>query len=173
MNAKSLDTRISEDLDLIARAFADRTQPVTMTDSLQLSDVEFDEVMSFEGMDWRDVDFDQVEQQADAVFWFSPEAFCYYLPGLLSAGMKESRCDSNAYDALIGMLDRSPEPDYWDDFFAPRWRLLSVAEIDAVGAWVRWLKQRLPDAFLPGTYDRVDDTLTLLTWTAQEAAESQ
>ena len=25
------------------------------------------------------------------VFWFAPAAFCYYLPGLLAAGLKENR----------------------------------------------------------------------------------
>jgi hypothetical protein len=118
--------------------------------------------MSFDGMHWRDVAFDQVEKNADAVFWFSPEAFCYYLPGLLAAGLKENRTDSNAYDALIGMLDRSPEPDHWDDFFAPRWPLLSDAEIEAVRAWVRWLESVYPELFPSNTSERVDDTLTLL-----------
>ena len=23
--------------------------------------------------------------------------------------------------SLIGELDRSPQPDYWDDYFLPRW----------------------------------------------------
>lgn len=172
MTAKPIDSQKAAALDLIERAFANRQRPATMTDSLQLSDAEFDEVMSFEGMDWRDIEFDQIEQQADAVFWFSPNAFCYYLPGFLSSGIKEDRCDSNAYDSLIGMLDRSPEPDYWDEFFAPRWTLLSVAEIEAVSGWVRWFQQRDPDSFQQGTYERVNDTLTLLTWKAEEAEES-
>jgi hypothetical protein len=146
----------------IETAFAGRTPPALMSDSLQLSDVEYDEVMSFEGLRWQDIAFDQVEKCADAVFWFAPEAFCYYLPGFLAAGLRENRTDSNAYDALIGMLDRSPEPDYWDDFFLPRWPLLSVAEIEAVRCWVRWLESVLPGAFQPNTYARADDTLTLL-----------
>ena len=149
-------------LDVIGKAFADRAPPSAITDSMQLSDVEYDEVMSFDGMVWRDVAFDQVEKNADAVFWFSPEAFCYYLPGLFAAGLKDNRWDTNAYDSLIGMLDRSPEPDYWDDFFRPRWPLLSHQEIEAVRSWVRWFESVLPDAFRSNTYQRVDDTLTLL-----------
>ena len=156
------ETLAATALDLIGKAFADRAPPAAITDSLQLSDVEYDEVMSFAGMDWREVAFDQVERNADAVFWFSPEAFCYYLPGLLAAGLKENRWDTNAYDALIGMLDRSPEPDYWDVFFLPRWPLLSDEEIDAVRSWVRWFESVLPDAFPSNTSERVDDTLTLL-----------
>jgi hypothetical protein len=146
----------------IETAFADRAPPSVMSDSKQLSDVEYEEVMSFAGLRWQDVGFDQVMRQADAVFWFAPEAFCYYLPGLLTAGLRANRHDSNAYDALIGMLDRSPNPDYWDDFFAPRWPLLSADELDAVAAWVRWLRAVQPDAFHANTYDRVEETLRLL-----------
>ncbi len=149
-------------LDLIEAAFADRPRPTIMTDSKQLSDVEYAEVMSFDGLAWRDVTFEQAQAQADAVFWFAPEAFCYYLPGLLAAGLKAGRTDTNAYDALIGMLDRSPEPDWWDDFFRPRWTLLGAAELDAVAAWVKWLQAVLPDAFHANSYQRALATLDLL-----------
>jgi hypothetical protein len=149
-------------LALIEAAFAERPRPTIMTDSLQLSDVEYAEVMSFDGLAWPEVTFAQAEADADAVFWFAPEAFCYYLPGLLAAGLKENRTDTNAYDALIGMLDRSPEPDWWDDFFGPRWTLLGAAELDAVAAWVRWLAAVLPDAFHANSYERALATLALL-----------
>ncbi len=149
-------------LDRIERAFAERARPAVITDSLQLSDVEYAEVMSFDGFAWQEVTFAQAKAEADAVFWFAPEAFCYYLPGLLAAGLKERRWDSNAYDALIGMLDRSPEPGWWDDFFRPRWTLLNAAELDAVAAWVRWLRAVLPDAFHANSYDRALATLALL-----------
>ncbi len=146
----------------IEAAFADRAPPSAMTDSKQLSDVEYAEVMSFAGLGWREVRFEQVERDADAVFWFAPEAFCYYLPGLLVAGLRENRHDSNAYDALIGMLDRSGNPDFWDDFFRPRWPLLTADEVEAVECWVDWLEAVQPDAFHANTYDRVRDTLRLL-----------
>jgi len=149
-------------LDMIEAAFSDRAPPAAMTDSKQLSDAEYREVMSFHGMPWREVGFAQVAQFADAVFWFSPEAFCYFLPGFLAAGLRESRWDSNAYDAIIGCLDRSPEPAYWDDFFLPRWPRLSAAEVDAVAAWARWFEAVQPDAFHANTYERVQDTLALL-----------
>jgi hypothetical protein len=157
-------------LDKIAEAFAHRAPPAVLTDSKQLSDFEYDEVMSFNGMRWQDITFSQIEQNPDAVFWFAPEAFCYYLPGILSAGLRENRCDTNAYDSLIGCLDRSPEPDYWDDFFLPRWTLLTVEETAAVAAWARWLEIVQPEAYHANTYDRVQDTLTLLKWTAEDRA---
>lgn len=155
-------------LQAIHSAFANRPPPALLSDSLQLSDTEYAEVMAFDGLDWRDVTFDLVQACADVVFWFAPEAFCYYLPGLMAAGLRENRCDSNAYDALIGCLDRSPEPAYWDDFFLPRWTLLSPEEIEAVSAWATWLAAVQPDGFPEHTYGRVQDTLTLLSLSAEE-----
>ena len=156
-------------LQSIAGAFGGRRQPTVMTTSQQLSDAEYEEVMAFRGMAWDAVTFDLVEQCADAVFWFAPEAFCYYLPGILSAGLKEDRRDSNAYDALIGMLDRSAEPGYWDEFFVERWPLLSADELDAVALWIKWFETAEPDAFFPNTFERVQSTLDLLK---QRRAES-
>lgn len=75
----------------------------------------------------------------------------------------------NAYDSLIGCLDRSPEPDYWDDFFLPRWPPLSAEEIDAVAAWVRWLAIVQPNQVYGNVYERAHDTLNLLKTKVQFA----
>lgn len=153
----------------IEAAFSSRPPPAAMSDSKQLSDVEYDEVMSFDGRRWQEIGFDQVSDCADAVFWFAPDAFAYYLPGFLAAGLRERRTDSNAYDALLGMLDRSPEPDYWDDFFRSRWTLLSADEIEAVRAWLDWFAAIDPVVFETVSRERVDDTLILLRMVREEA----
>ena len=125
--------------DLIGVSFAHRTPPSVLTDSKQLSDSEYEEVMSFQGVHWQDVTFIHIEKWADAVFWFAPKAFYYYLPGILTAGLREHRWDTNAYDSLIGYLDRRPEPDDWDDFFLPRWPLLRLTNLTPLppgcGGW--------------------------------------
>lgn len=51
------------------------------------------------------------------IFWLAPEAFCYYLPGIFSAGIKENKPWLVVNQSLVDMLDRSPDPDAWDDFF--------------------------------------------------------
>lgn len=155
-------------LDCIANAFAHRAPPMVLFDSDQLSDFEHAEVMAFDQLPWQSIGFSLIERNADAVFWFAPEAFCYYLPGFLSAGLKENRTDSNAYDALIGMLDRIPEPAYWDDFFRPRWTRLLPNEIDAVSAWAAWLEHVEPDLAGGDVAKRVRDTLTFIRWTVED-----
>ena len=89
MHSEGMKSQAAAILGLIERAFADRSAPSAMTDSLQLSDSEYAEVMSFQGLRWQDVTFEHVQQYSDAVFWFSPTAFCYYLPGLLAPGLRE------------------------------------------------------------------------------------
>jgi hypothetical protein len=168
MPNESRETLRARALQLVGSAFAGRGAPAVMTDSMQLSDIEYEEVMSFEGMRWEDVTFDHVQRDSDAVFWFAPEAFCYYLPGILMASLREDRLDANAYDSIVGMLDRSPEPAYWDDFFAPRWTLLSAPEADAVAAWLAWLEAVEPDAFHDNTHDRARETLRLLKVAIEE-----
>lgn len=168
-DAKALSTLA---LERIAAAFAERAKPSILTDSKQLSDWEYEEVMSYEGFGWRDVTFEQVAKYPDAVFWFSPEAFCYFLPGILSAALKEDRRDSSAYDALMGVLDRSPEPAYWDDFFLPRFTLLNMAELDAVAAWMHWFQAVEPDAYKPNTFERIQETLMLLKEKRSEESDS-
>lgn len=162
MNSEASQSQAASALDLISNAFSNRAPPLLLTDSMQLTDHEYAEVISFQGLSWQNVTFAQVERYPDVVFWFSPEAFCYYLPGILVAGLRENRWDTNAYDSLIDCLDRSPEPDYWDDFFLPRWPSLSAEEIDAVAAWVRWMTIVQPDDIHGNVYERVQDTLTLL-----------
>jgi hypothetical protein len=162
MADESRETLRASALQRVVEAFAERRPPTDLTDSKQLSDVEYEEVMSFDGMRWQEVGFDQVDRCSDAVFWFAPEAFCFYLPGILVASLREDSADPNAYAALVGMLDRSPEPAYWDDFFTPRWTLLSAPELDAVAAWLRWLEAVEPDAFFANTYERARETLRLL-----------
>ena len=77
MNRGTGDARAIVALDAIKKAFAHRNLPSVLTDSMQLTEGEYADVMAFDGMDWRDVTIEQVERCADAVFWFSPEAFCY------------------------------------------------------------------------------------------------
>ena len=136
--------------------------PENLLGSRQLSEDEQGDVMAFAGKPWPEVTCQMVEDHSEAVFWFSPEAFCYYLPGLLSCGVAAGRPNLLAYDSILGMLDRSPEPAYWDDFFVARWPSLSVAECEACQCWLRWLESVGSAPPYENTYARALKTLDLL-----------
>ncbi len=149
-------------LNALSEAFGERRRPETLIGSDQLSKDELAEVMSFSGKHWSEVTCETLAENHGAVFWFSPEAFCFYLPGILSCGVAAERPDLLAYDAILGMLDRSPEPAYWDDFFLARWPLLGVEECAACQAWLRWLASVGADLHRESSVFRALETLDLL-----------
>jgi hypothetical protein len=68
-------------LRLIKEAFSHRCMPTLFLVSEEWAAHESDDVMSFWGKPWSCVTDSQLERHFDAIFWFTPEAFCYYLPG--------------------------------------------------------------------------------------------
>jgi len=60
------------------------------------------------------------------------------------------------------MLDRSPDPATWDDFFVPRWTQLTPAECEATQAWILWLSSFGESSYFENSLDRAFDTLELL-----------
>jgi len=149
-------------LELIREVFANRPMPDVLVSSKQLSEDERKEVMSFQGKHWSAVTCEQLELCHEVVFWFSAKAFCYYLPGILSAGIKENRPDLLVYHSIIEMLDRSLDPTHWDDFFLERWPLLTPKECEAVQEWVLWLASLDSTAYYDNTFSRALETLDLL-----------
>ncbi len=149
-------------LNKFKEAFKDRKMPATLTSSDQLSDQEIKDALAFSGKNWADVNCDLIEKHSDAVFWLSPKAFCYYLPGICCAGIKENRSDLLIYDSLIGMLDRSPVPQYWDSFFLERWPLLSAQECEVLQEWLLWIVEMSDKTIDEHSISRSMDTLELL-----------
>ncbi|HEV7237954.1 MAG TPA: hypothetical protein VGQ36_01860 [Thermoanaerobaculia bacterium] len=147
---------------MIEEAFNHRRMPMLFLVSEQLAAHEYDDVMSFWGKPWPRVTGAQLEKYFEAIFWFTPEAFCYYLPGIFIAGILESKPWLIVNHSVVNMLDRSPDPASWDDFFFARWSQLTARECEASQAWILWLS-----SFKDGTYseialDRAFDTLELL-----------
>jgi hypothetical protein len=93
---------------LIEEAFNHRRMPLLFLVSEQLAAHEHDDVMSFWGHSWVSVTGLQLDEHFDAIFWFTPEAFCYYLPGIFTAGINENNLWLIVNHSLANMLDRSP-----------------------------------------------------------------
>jgi len=128
-----------KELKLIEYAFNGRSKYDQITLSDQLTESEQAEVDKFVGKHWSSISCKMLSDYFEVINWFSPEAFCYFLPGIISAGIKESKPDLLIYDSIIYMLDRSSNVEYWDDFFKSRWTELSKSECEAVENWLYWL----------------------------------
>jgi hypothetical protein len=60
------------------------------------------------------------------------------------------------------MLDRSPDPNSWDEFFIARWPLLTARECEATQAWILWLSSFDDGSYSEIALARAFDTLELL-----------
>jgi hypothetical protein len=149
-------------LHLIEEAFNHRRMPTLFLLSEQLAAHEREDVLAFWGKPWSCVTGSQLEKHFDAIFLFTPEAFCYYLPGVFSAGIKENKPWLIVNHSVVNMLDRSPDPASWDDFFFARWSKLTARECEATQAWILWLSSCDDSSYSEVALTRAFDTLELL-----------
>ncbi len=120
----------------IDAAFAHRERPSKLVESRLPITPEQRDALWFADHHWRDIGWQDWQHHPDAFYAFLPEAFVFYLPSILIAAMEAPQGQLLAADALIGMLDRSPEPYHWDAFIAARLIGLEPAEYEAIKAWV-------------------------------------
>ena len=139
----------TEELSLIEQAFAWRYPPQCYyIESPQLVDEEKAEILVYQGKDWRSFTCTQLHEYNDFLFHVTPDAYCYCLPGIMSATIRENQHDLLIVDAIIGCLDRPPNPDNWDDFFLSRWTRFTLEEYDAIEQWLWWLYKQNPGGWL-------------------------
>jgi len=118
--------------------------------------------MFFKNNHWSELTCTQLEAHYEGIYWLSPEAFCYFLPRIISAGIRENKPDLMIYNSIIEMLDRSPDPSSWDRFFIDRWTMLSSIECEAVQEWVLWLADNVSNTYYENSFNRAFESLELL-----------
>ena len=150
------------EVQLIRSAFAWRGRPERATNSSELTSDELQSLMAVFALDWRDTTATIWDRYSEAVSYFSPEAFCYYLPGIMLAAMEEGSANNSAASSVIWALDRSPRIDWWDEQFSLRWPLLTLIELSAVEAWIVWLSSITRSNHDDVSLGRAMDTLQLL-----------
>jgi hypothetical protein len=150
------------DIQIIQQAFVRRVRPQIVRDPSRPANEIYGDADAFAGLDWRDVTCALLEKHSDATSGFSPEAFCYYLPGIYIAGMRERRPELLVNDALIYMLDRGNAPGSWDISFLERWPRLTPQECEATQHWILWLSGFDPPVISDSQLSRAYDTMDLL-----------
>lgn len=153
---------MKEKIKRIENAFSKRRIPVEIITTDGLSMDEYGEAKRFTEVLAKDLKCDHLEKYYEAIYWLSPEAFCYYLPGIMLAGIRENEPNLLINYSIIRMIDRTPDPSFWDDFFLKRWPLLTQNECGAVQEWVLWLSSFDKDSFDDMSLSRAFDTLELL-----------
>lgn len=121
-----------------------------------LTSFEFDSLF-FRNRDWRELTCADFSEYKDAVNGFTAEAFCYFLPGIMSASIRESsilnkshvlpiRSILSVINSLDMMLFNYSVKDTWS---IKRFILLTPAECATVQEWLLWLAKQEND---PDTY---------------------
>ena len=149
-------------LSIIQQAFSQRERPKVILLPEYVSVDVCEDINSFIGQAWENITGNQMEKHFEVIFWFTPEAFCYYLPGFMSAGIRENNPELIINHSLVNMLDRGPEKELWDDFFVKRWSMLRLKECEAVQEWLLWLSSCGRTSFSDNSLSRAFDTLSLL-----------
>jgi hypothetical protein len=155
-------------LSFIEEAFGQRPRPAEVVEDVLPRTELYADALAFGDLEWHMLTCSFLEQYHDAVFGFSPAAFCYFLPGIFSAGIKEARPDLLVNRSLIATLDRGNSPASWDEFFIKRWPTLSRVECEATQRWILWMEDFEPLPIEDLSLSRAYDTLQLLS--TQKAA---
>ena len=149
-------------LDKLNKTLSKKKRPKKIVVSNELTDDEMQEALFFADKSKEELSCRDIEQRYEAVYWFSSEAFCYFLPMMLYVCIKEERVELLLYDVIIDMLDRQSNIEYWDDFFITRWRCFSEEEINSIKMWLLWLRDKGYFQNDTVTFERSIKTLDLL-----------
>jgi hypothetical protein len=117
-------------------AFESRARPREVTPRWHPDTSEYEEALRFKGQDWKALGATFLRKNSDALYALTPDAFCYYLPAFLIAGVGVGQDAIFLAGGIVGMLDRSPNPEFWDDFFLTRWCALKKPECLAIQEWL-------------------------------------
>jgi hypothetical protein len=131
-------------LSSIEDAFSWRQMPATLVASgAQVDSEELAEANSFLGRPFHALTCKFLDAKFEFIYWITPDAFRYYLPGIMCAGIRESRPELLVNFSIVRMLSRSIEEESFDDFFSGRWVGLRTNEYQACQEWLLWLSNDL------------------------------
>src|SRR5581483_5957611 len=151
----------------IERAFAHRGKPqVLINRSVPLDDDE--DALWFAGRDWREITAQDWNDHSDAFFRLAPDAFRYYLQSILCLVAKNPDESLLAADALVNCLDRTSNPEWWDQFLLDRLQGLEIDEYDAISGWIAMLSEK-SRCYKEDSLTRAYQTIHLLHAEAEKA----
>lgn len=145
----------------IENAFSTRKMPIEVVEIGGDITTEKKDAMWFKNRDWREIEWDEWEKYRDAFFSFTPEAFAYYLPSILTLSLKNPDRLFLPAQALLQVLDRSPVVEYWDEFIVTRLFEFNFEEYNIIAEWIEILSDSCLIAS-DDTLGRAFDTIAIL-----------
>jgi len=149
-------------LKTIEAAFGDTAPPAPDELCATSGDEAFEDAEPFQGRHWRSMDPDVLEAHRDVLFWFTPEAFHYYLPSFLKAGLEQPGA---VFVINLLQLLRPPDDRTLAAFRRRRWSRLSVEQGKALDDWLSWLMgQAKPGGILEGEIKQAQQAVRDRYW---------
>jgi hypothetical protein len=134
--------------DELTRAFpARRPRPFASLVNTKRGDEPMQVAHAFaDKTDWTLLDPDWLEQQEDALSFFSHEAICFYIPAFIAADLKGQLGNPDPVFALThGFADGTGaerihprKPETWSDYARARWAGLTSPQARAIVHYLEW-----------------------------------
>lgn len=140
---------------IIEQAFAEVIRPPSDKLIAFQGDEEKEDTEFFKDRLWQEVDPSILSRHHYALYWFTPEAFHYYLPTFLFAGLTEP---SSVYVITIFFLLKPTNDETLAKFRKERWKLLSEAQIQVLEKWLLYLHSQVK----PGGEVELEDALRVV-----------
>lgn len=151
-----------DEIDLINHVlgiFEWRKRPPSLLTGQEVSCTEIEDLKLFANFSRYETTGDIWEKFFDIYCFFSAEAFCYYLPGIIRASLDDDEPNLIVISSIINELDRSSDQEAWDELFLDRWSLLTHPELCVVQDWVWWLSSKNNTSFSDDSLMRSIETL--------------
>ena len=123
--------------NMIDRVFSDLPRPRAKDLRAFEGTEEKEDTAPFEGRDWQDIDSDTISEHYYALYWFTPQAFLYYLPAFLRVGVNSPKA---IHVIKILQLLQPVEDPTLAQFRRERWQLLTDDQNRALEAWLSSLE---------------------------------
>lgn len=118
-------------------------------------------VAGYLGRRWDEIEDEVINNSEDAFIYFTPEAYCYYLPALVSHFSK-GKPFAEAIDPVFNSLLRSPDPAIWEDEFMDRWSRFSIEQLEMLGEFLLVLEDGYSNSLLTSRIPQAMSTLETL-----------
>lgn len=152
---KSLKNKIKE-------AFSPRKKPSIFLDSSKVISIDDDakDALWFCNKNIESISLNDWNIHHGAFYAFNPEAFIYFLPSVLILSLDEDGDNLIPACSFLDILDRTPNPEYWDDFFIDRLCKLTKEEYSVIKEWL--IEKSQKSLWNEESLGRAFDTVSLL-----------
>ena len=93
------------------------------------------EVSPFEGFDWHDISSDTIQRQFEAPYFFSADAFAYYLPAYIWSSQASLDSLELAIENCLAVLSDTPNTE-WLAWRQLRWERFNRLQLMLILKWL-------------------------------------